>query len=388
MTSKLCIVAATLFLFQVSANAKIYGPKRYDAIGLLTYASADLYYTTENFDANSKATGLNSDNNFMVLDMPFGLRYNVQPTWAIEAELKATYAKSKSSLLYTGGERTNSEIHEARFATDLLIETNAFDLIPEFELVVPFKKIDPGTDTVMIGEGVQTITGKLHLQTEFGQGDFFSYIGYQKRDQGRSDLVPWSIGMGWNNAGSLLGGRFFGFQSISDDKDKNFRLIREALNNKVNGGSLRYYSVNPSSMSAEILWFLKLQRQLQVQFHFGLDLAGQSYSKGMFGGLNFVFDWGEKQRSLRQRPKREVQQPRGNGIAVESETIDFREDTNESTDQKFFEEPPAPRIQPAPSPQRQRRIRGTRPAGPSDRQLKDQMDDVEMQIELKRKKSK
>lgn len=384
MTSKLSIAVLSLFLFQVAANAKIYGPKRYDAIGLITYASADLYYTTENFDANSKVSGLLSDNNYMVLDIPFGLRYNVQPTWAIEAELKATYAKSKSSDPFNGGERTNSEIHEARFATDLLIETNAFDLIPEFELVIPFTKISSTTDSVMLGDGVQTMTGKLHVQTEFGQGDFFSYLGYQKRDQGRSDLLPWSIGMGWNSGGSLLGARLFGFQSISDDKDKNFRFSREYVNNKVNGGSLKYYSVNPSVMSVEGLWFFKLQRQLQVQLHFGLDLAGQSYSKGMFGGLNFVFDWGEKQRSLRHRPKREVQQPRGNGIAVETETIDFREDTNESTDQKYFAEPPPPRVQPVPQPRQ--RNRGTRPAGPSDRQLKDQMDDVEMQIELKRKK--
>ncbi len=384
MTSKLFLAVLSLFLFQVAANAKIYGPKRYDAIGLITYASADLYYTTENFDANSKAAGLLSSNEYMVLDIPFGLRYNVQPTWAIEAGLKATYAKSKSSDPFNGGERTNSEIHEARFATDMLIETNAFDLIPEFELVIPFTKISSTTDSVMLGDGVQTMTGKLHVQTEFGQGDFFSYIGYSKRDQGRSDLLPWSIGMGWNNGGSLLGARFFGFQSITDDKDKNFRYSREYVNNKVNGGSLKYYSVNPSVMSVEGLWFFKVQRQLQAQLHFGIDLAGQSYSKGMFGGLTFVFDWGEKQRSLRQRPKREVQQPRGNGIAVETETIDFREDTNESSDQKYFAEPPAPRVQPA--PQQRQRNRGTRPAGPSDRQLKDQMDDVEMQIELKRKK--
>ncbi len=376
------VFTAAIVLFQVSAQAKIYGPKRYDSIGLLTYVSSDLYLTTENFDSNSKVAGLAASGSYTLLDIPMGLRYNVQPTWAIEAELKASYAQSESSQLLTGAERTNSEIHEARLSTDVLFETNGFDFIPEFELTIPFSKITTNTDAVMLGEGVQTMTGKIHLQTEFGQSDFFSYIGYQKRDGGRSDLLPWSIGMGWNSGRTLLGARLFGFQSISDDKDKNFRCTREALNNKVNGGSLKFYSINPSAVSAEALWFYKIQRQWQIQFHFGFDLAGQSYSKGMFGGLSFILDWGEKQRNLRQRPKREVQQPRGNGIAVESETIDFREDTNENTDQKFFAEPPAPRVNPPPV---QRPVRKKR-AAPSDKQIQDQMDDVEMQIELKRKK--
>ena len=379
MTVRSLFFGVALFLFQLSAEAKIYGPKRYDSIGLLTYVSADFYTTTANFNLNSKETNLVSSNSYTLLDIPIGIRYGITPTWSFEAEMKASYAQSKSSDLLTGGDRTNSEIHEARFSTDLLIETNGFDLIPEFEIIFPFKKVDPNTDTVMVGEGAQSMTGKLHLQTEFGQGDFFSYIGYQMRDSGRSNLVPWSVGIGWNNDGSLLGARVFGFQSISDDADKKSPFVRETLNNKVNGGSLHFYSVNPSVISAEALWFLKLARQWQLQFNVGLDMAGQSYSKGMFGGINVILDWGEKQRVLRQRPHREVQQPVGSGIAVEPGTVDFREETNEVKEQDYFTPPPPPRAKPL-------QKRRTKSHSPSDQQLKDQMDDVEMQIELKRKK--
>lgn len=374
----------TLFvLFYLSVEAKIYGPKRYDSIGLLTYVSTDFYYTTENFNSNSKVTGLSSSNSYMLLDIPFGIRYGVTPTWSFEAELKASYAASKSSAVLTGADRTNSEIHETRFSTDFLIENSGFDIIPEVEIIIPFKKIDPNTDTVMVSEGAQSITGKIHIQTEFGQNDFFSFIGYQTRDSGRSDLLPWSVGMGLNRDGSLLGARVFGFQSISDDSDKNFPFLRESLSNKVNGGSLKLYSVNPAVISAEALWFIKLQKQWQIQFNLGMDLAGQNYSKGLFAGANLILDWGEKQRSLRQRPKREVQQPRGSGVAVEPETIDFKEDTNAS-DQDYFTPPPPPRLQPSRSAPSRKKTK-TR-IGPSDQQIRDQMDDVEMQIELKRKK--
>ena len=381
MTFRSIFPCVALFLFQLSAEAKIYGPKRYDSIGLLTYVSAEIYTTTANFNLNSKETNLTSGNSYSLLDMPLGIRYGITPTWSFEAEMKASYGQSKSADILTGGERTNSEFHEARFSTDMLIETNGFDLIPEIEILIPFNKIDPNTDTVLVGEGAQSITGRLHLQTEFGQGDFFSHIGYQMRDSGRSNLVPWSVGMGWNSNGSLLGARVFGFQSISDDSDKNSPFVREALNNKVNGGSLHFYSVNPSVISAEGLWFLKFARQWQIQFNIGLDLAGQSYSKGMFGGLNLILDWGEKERTLRQRPRHEVQQPEGPGIAVEPGTVDFREETNEVKEQEYFKPPPPPRAKPQ-QPRRRSRSRNS----PSDQQIKDQMDDVEMQIELKRKK--
>lgn len=373
-----------LFLFQLSAEAKIYGPKRYDSIGLLTFVSTEFYTTNENFDSNSKATGLGSGNSYFLMDIPFGIRYGITPTWSFEAELKASYAQSKSNDFFTGGERTNSEIHEARFSTDTIIETKGFDLIPEFEIVFPFDDIAANTDSVMIGEGVQTMTGKLNLQTEFGQNDFFSYLGYQIRESGRSHLVPWSIGIGRNNEGSLLGARIFGFQSMTDDKDKKSTFSRQAVNNRVNGNSLKFYSVNPSVVSLEGFWFFKLQQQWQMQINIGMDLAGQSYSKGMFGGINLIIDWGHKQRILRQRPKKEIQQPRGSGISVESETIDFKEDTNENMDQQYFSPPPAPRIKQA-EPRPRNRKPKTRVA-PSDKQIQDQMDDVEMQIELKRKK--
>jgi hypothetical protein len=380
------LLCLALFLFHLSAEAKIYGPKRYDSTGLLTYVSGEIYYTTENFDLNSKVNGLSSSNSFLLLDIPFGIRYAISPTWSFDGELKASYAQSKSADTINGGDRTNSEVHQARFSTDFLIETKGFDLIPEFEIVYPFNKISSTTDSVMVGEGARSLIGKLNLQTEFSSLDFFSYLGYEMRDSGRSNLLPWSVGLGWNSNGSLLGARIFGFQSMSEDSDKNQRITREALNDKVNGGSLKFYSIDPSIVSAEVLWFLKFQRQWQIQFNFGLNLAGQSYSKGMFAGLNLILDWGEKQRSLRQRPKREVMQPQGSGFAVEPGTIDFKEDTNELKEQKYFIPPEAPRIKLKPAP-RTRKTRKRRTA-PSDQQIQDQMDDAEMQIELKRKKRK
>lgn len=377
------VVVGCLSLFQICAHAKIMGPKRYDSEGLLTYFSGEFYTTTENFDNNAKARTLGSGNSYTVVDMPFGARYNLLPNWAIDGELKATYAQSKSSTPLTGGERTNSEIHEARLSSDMLIETRGFDIIPELEVIIPFQKIDDTTDTVLVGERAQQIIGRLHIQTEFGNSDFFGFLGYNMRDGGRSQLLPWSAGLGINWGPSFIGGRVFGFQSMTDDRETNSPFLRDQVIARVNGGSRRFYSINPSALSAEALWFLKFKNQWQVQANFGLDLAGENYSKGIFGGLAIVLDWGYKEREFRARPRGLMKQPKGSGLAVESDRIDFKEETTESNDQKYFEAPPLPVVKPAPRAKPRQRIQS-----PSDDQIQNQLDDTEMQIELKRKKRK
>jgi hypothetical protein len=372
----------SFLLFQLSVEAKIYGPKRYDSAGLETYISSEAYYTNSNFDSNSNESHLTGSNYYMLVDIPVGIRYPITPIWDFEAELTGSWAKSKSSDPTFGGERTNSQIHEMRLSTDTLMPMDGFDLIPELEAIFPFGTISGTTDSVMIGEQVTSFTGKLNLQTRFSQTDLFSYLGYQKRGSGRSDLLPWSVGLGWNAGVNMLGLRVFGFQSATQDSDKSNELTREATNYKVNGGSLKFYAVDPAVTSIEALWFLKFPRQWQLQFNAGLDLAGTNYSKGQFAGLTLIFDWGD--RGFRGHSSKKVVQPRGSGFAVDSDTVDFKEDTNEGNDQQYFAPPPPPRVRPAPAP----RPKPKTNVGPTDQQLQDQMDDTEMQIELKRKKSK
>ncbi|MFN9065751.1 MAG: hypothetical protein ACK5V3_00865, partial [Bdellovibrionales bacterium] len=97
-----------LVLLQVSVQAKIYGPKRYDYRGLVGYVSGDLYTANEGFNNNGEAVKLNSSGNYMLIDIPVGLRYVLNKNWGFESEIKASYAKSDSNTNLTGGERTNS----------------------------------------------------------------------------------------------------------------------------------------------------------------------------------------------------------------------------------------------------------------------------------------
>lgn len=377
------ILMFSLFIFHNSIQAKIYGPKRYDSKGLVGYVSTEFYSASENFNNNGEASALPSEGSYLLVDVPFGLRYLVAPQWAVEGELFFSQAQSESSALITGGSRANTQLHQMRFSTDYVIAMKSFDLIPEFELLLPLSSISATTDEVMLNEGAQSLIAKLHLQTEFGTTDLFGHVGYESRGEGRSNLLPWSIALGQQWGSFFLGGRFHGFQSISDDKDSSVtnKATRNALIAKVNGGAARFYGVNPSAVMAEGLLFWQISKNWKVQSRFGFDLAGENYSKGIYGGLNIILDWGPlnptRQRRVIKKENQPIQRARGTGISVDPDSIDFQEDTFEQGDeQEYFTPPPPPKVQP------QNRIK----KAPSDSQIQNQMDDVEMKIELKKKK--
>lgn len=375
------IIFVFLFLMQFQSHAKINGPKRYDYRGLVGYASGDFYTATEAFNSNAEAVKLNSSGTYMLLDFPVGLRYILGGNWGFEGELKASFAKSDSNVALIGGERTNSAIHELRVATDYFFPMDTWDLIPEFEFIMPFADISLNSDDVLLNEGTTSMIAKLHAQTEFGQNDVFGYLGYEMRGDGRSHLLPWSVAMGRVAGSWFWGGRVFGFQSLTEDDDTDQRLARQAFIEKVNAGAAKFFGINPNSIAIEALVFWQMSRAWQFQFHAGLDMAGESYSKGIFSGVTLVMDWGPLARSTRRKGPNTKEEPirraRGSGIAVEPDSIDFREETPAVGDeQEYFTPPPPPRVQPP------NKIKGA----PTEEQLQNQMNDAEMKIELKKKR--
>lgn len=376
------ITLLLLVLIQIPVHAKIYGPKRYDYKSLVAYASADFFSANEAFNNNGEATKLGSGGSYMLLDFPVGMRYILGGNWGFEGELKASFAKSDSTLAFVGGERTNSAIHELRAATDFYIPMENFDLIPEVELMLPFNDTDINSDDVLLNEGASSIVGKLHAQTEFGQNDVFGYIGYEMRGDGRSHLLPWSMALGRVSGSWFWGGRIFGFQSLTEDDDSDQRLARQAFIEKVNAGAAKFYGINPNSIAGEALIFWQMSRAWQFQFHGGLDFAGENYAKGFFTGITLVMDVGPMARSPRRKgPSKEepIRRARGSGIAVEPDSIDFSEDTQTFGDeQQYFAPPPAPKVKPAKKNNN----------GPTEEQIQYQMNDAEMKIELKKKRKK
>lgn len=368
-------VLCSLFLFQFSAHAKLSGPKRYDFKGIAGYVSSDLYYANQGFDNDGGEFQLPSSGKFMLADFPFGFRYIMGNNWGLEAELKASFAQSESSDPLVGSTRTNSQLHEFRASLDYLFETNAFDLIPEVEVIMPFDDIDPNSDEVPVSEGAQSIIGRVHFQMEFGKADFFSHIGFETRNEGRSDLMPWSVGLGWQAKSSFWGARLFGFQSVSDDTDKDDPFLRNAYISRVSAGAARFGAVNPNVISTELMTHFRLSPKWEMQLRGGLDVAGENYSKGFFAGAALILDFGHQDAPTRRRRRqiRENQESVRSGLVVDPDATEFKEEKTEVEQEQEYFEPP----QQKPKPKRKSR---------SNRDLQDQLDEAEMEIEMKRRR--
>ena len=107
------------------------------------------------------------------------------------------------------------------------------------------------------------------------------------------------------------------FFSVLSDGFTNQPEQRLSFINKVNGGSYRFYSVNPSVFLSWTAWMELKFKPVSTKFYFHLDTLGQNYAKGFScgiitqlkwhtkssiadrrGGISFDFD----EKTLRQNP--------------------------------------------------------------------------------------
>ena len=70
---------------------------------------------------------------------------------------------------------------------------------------------------------------------------------------------------------------------------------------RANAGSLKFYSVNPSSYLAWTLWMEFKYRPAFIKLYFHLDTFGQNYAKGLNLGLIAKFKWNTKQSIIHKQ---------------------------------------------------------------------------------------
>ena len=146
------------------------------------------------------------------------------------------------------------------------------------------KRIVLGGDRVGFSFHETTIKAGSWAAFPLGPVKLYGYAGYENRGDGRSALLPWLVGLDWKATSAWsLDAEIGGFRSISDDEFKaNDQTIRRtSVTNKVDGGSLRYYSVNPNLTDVKIEARFAASRDFTIQAGLAQTLAGQNTAQGM-----------------------------------------------------------------------------------------------------------
>lgn len=376
--------------------------KTYNDGEIQFYLATEFLYGNGTFDGDGRSKSLNSGSDYLyLLQNPFGVRYSFTDSWAANLEGQFAYAESKSSDATYRATRSNSLFNQIRLATDFLLFENPIEIIPELELIVPLEKIDPDKDIVPTSEGVMQTTAALRAQQKFGSFVTFGRLGFTFRGEGRSNLLPYSLAGAFDTGSTLVGLDLTGFQSMSNDKDKNNQAAREDFPVRTMAGVKRFYGVNPNMLDATAFANFTISPKFSFDINAGYILMGTNYAQGIHVGtvLTFSFDPKASKAAPRVLPP-----PPPPALSDEGAVEHFSEEVKDGVDQKIFkaEPTPAPKLVPpaklkrkGPSSRRKNVSAPSQNLGKKrtlklnskpDSELQQSLDETEMKIELKKKK--
>ncbi len=371
---------------------------------------AQYYKSTANFDANGKKIDLATGNYLQIINFSSAVRWGFSDDLGFKVGFNVGNAES-SNFLAT---RTNSVFNRIDIGADyLLLDYSTFQMFVELQYSHSLEKITPTTDQVLSSDGASEIKPTLYGRMDFDGFYPFAYIGANVRGEGLSTLMTYGGGGEFRFESLGLGAAVNGFTSVKDDKHTNQAIIRDNVLTAVNGGSKKYFSINPSSVEAEFFVNFSIVDEAFIKLYTIYDVAGSNMSQGLGGGaqITILFDnlFGESTGSSsgresgggsgdgsgrdsgnRFRDGSTKAKSRSSESPIKSKSNSpgqFQEDTQDGVNQDYFK--PV-------SPSRDSYVQPIEETTPSvseqeqqdQRELKKQMNELDYTIKLKKVKKK
>ncbi len=241
------------------------------------------YYATDaNFDLSGNNSYILLDNNsFEHLSTGLFLRWVPSPQWGLWTQITGAQATSYNNT-DTTIIRTNRGLKDISLGGDTLLLDKPFRLIGDFSLLYPLQTVSLNLseeDNALIGEGATEFIGKLiahHFVTKSLR--LYESVGFQYRNEQRASLLPWLIGFQYQWKRLSIGLSLLGSFSIINDSSPSEK--RKALTDKVNAGSFKFFSSDPSIVSYSLNSSIKINKRLNLQGSFYQELIGSNHSKG------------------------------------------------------------------------------------------------------------
>lgn len=329
--------------------------------------ASQFFYSQANYGSFGTSTqNLPGSNHYQLLDMTFESRYMPQPTWSMFVLGNIGNAESNDAI----AKRSNSSFSQVAAGFDFLVYSDAFQLVPEILLIIPFEKVDSASDTVLNSEGVIELHTRLIAQKEFESWRAYGWLGFNYRGDGRSFLLPYGLGAQLKFDKVNWGAEVFGYQSISTDTSENMAL-RTGYINGVNAGSMKFYSVEPSLVDSQLYMTWLVSKKWTVQVNGGMTVAGENIASGFHVGgfLRYSFDMteGYTQPNEYFTPTKSESPAE---LSSEKKVKYFREDVSDGVNQKIFKAvlTPKPKV--------------------VNSEMQQQLNKTEFKVELKSKKIK
>ncbi len=266
----------------------------------------------------------------------FSYAYDWQPDWRFGGGFRGAWAESTDGQVT----RENSGLIDLSVNAQKWFELLGADFAAEGIFAYPAFQPDDLGDEALLSDGAMRLRAGGWLFLPMRTLRPYAYLGFEYRDGGRSYLMPYNVGAKLRMGRFWIQGEWRGFESVSDDVETDNRLDREAYLREVNGGSFRYYAINPSLGEAA----------LEVGARFGAYSVFAGYAMTVYGtnsaegssillGLGYRLDPAARARTRNQEapePSFDIQREEYD----ESLFIDEQEGLTAPPEPKKLAEPP------------------------------------------------
>jgi len=269
--------------------------------------------------------------------------------------LKAAWTETDNEIVVgnDNGKIEDSGVTDLFASTQFWMRLGDVLIVPQLNVNIPMYRInEDDIENPPIGEGVTEITAGAWGILMFDDLRPFAYGGFGHRDNGRSNLFRYNVGLQFKPGSWYVEGAIRGYESVSNDDDDNElgRQLRDQYMARVNGGSLHLYGVNPGSSELAI--------EGGLDFGYVHIFGGGSFT---INGTNSAEYWtGMIGVAFRHRPTKvssvdeEVVDP-ANPFAIPVEE-------DKSEEELFLQRPEADAQPPPPEPSKVRRKVRKRPS--------------------------
>ena len=293
------ILFFALLTFGLIANGKeIFPeiPERKET--LLIQVQSEWYDSISNYKELGKFSRLPHENSFQYLSADPRIKYTPWHWFSVELFGGSMYSRSKTYNSSTSQYTFRDRFWFTSVGMGLSFHKKFQDLYFTVDIKgrVPLNRFDNLTKHIVNGDGAFHIEPGLWII--YALSPHFAYLFYNTSFRYRTEKLS---ALSYHRAGGLIQTRHLDtglsanlfFPVISDTYTKRPETRWNVLEN-VNGGSYKFYSVNPAVLSFTVWINFKPIESIGLQVYGSLDTYGQAYGKGYTVGLMASKKWSFK----------------------------------------------------------------------------------------------
>ncbi len=229
-----------------------------------------------------------------------------------------------SESIGLGDARTNSNLTYVKLGSDFYLDRSSTESGFRGTFKIPTQRVSSQTDAVLLDEGDMSVRGDFFYRAPFSSFVWNSLVGIEYRDEGRAGLFHYQLGLCNNSKVFQLGADLIGFLTASEDQYTSTPSKRQEITRRVDGGSQKYYAVNPDQLRAKFWTKYWLDMNLKAGAAIVTDVMGKNSSAGLGFLATLEFEFGRIGRPYKRH-------------RTGDEDANFTVDTDDGVDQRIFD---------------------------------------------------